>query len=66
MQPQLATLSKIGPEIKILSEDLKKVKADFQNIEQYKSEVARLKQRLVESVSPVASLEINTVYRIIF
>jgi len=46
MKPQIATLSKIGPEINILSDDLKKVKADFQNIEQYKSEVVRLKKNL--------------------
>lgn len=47
MRPQLATLTKITPEIKILSEDISKAKTDMQRLPQYKKQVAELEQKIL-------------------
>jgi len=46
MRPQLATLTKIIPEINILEKDLKSAKNDIQRLEQYNIEVERLKEEV--------------------
>lgn len=49
MRPQLNTLSKINPEIKLLKDDLKKAKDDIQKIDYYKGEVEKLKGSVSEA-----------------
>ena len=49
MKPQLATLAKITPENKVLSEDIQKARGDIQKLETYKGEVARLKADIEET-----------------
>ena len=44
MRPQLTDLPKIGPERKILTEDLKNAKEDIQKKDQYKTQVQQLKE----------------------
>jgi Tfp pilus assembly protein PilO len=46
MRPQLSALTKIGPEIKLLSEDLKKAKDDIKRVDFYKQEVARFHEKV--------------------
>ena len=48
MRPQLATLAKISPENKVLSQDIQKADEDIQKLETYKGEVARLKAGIEE------------------
>ncbi len=48
MRPQLATLAKISPENKVLSQDIQKAGEDIQKLETYKAEVARLKANIEE------------------
>lgn len=43
MRPQLSALSKIGPEIKLLSDDFKRAKDDLKKIDFYKAEVERFR-----------------------
>ncbi|MGE0269003.1 MAG: type 4a pilus biogenesis protein PilO [Candidatus Omnitrophota bacterium] len=42
MRPQLATLTKINPELKILAVDIDKAKGEIMKLDQYQKEVARL------------------------
>ena len=46
MKPQLGTLSKMNPEIKILSDNLKRTKTDITRITQYKTQVQDLKHQV--------------------
>ena len=46
MKPQLGTLSKMNPEIKVLSDNLKKAKDDIARITQYKTQVQDLKNKV--------------------
>lgn len=48
MRPQLATLAKISPENKVLSQDIQKADEDIQKLETYKAQVARLKAGIEE------------------
>ncbi|MBF0484677.1 MAG: type 4a pilus biogenesis protein PilO [Candidatus Omnitrophica bacterium] len=69
IHPQLASLSKIAPEIKILKEDIITVQEDEKQLEQYKKQVADLKKdtaRLSLRIRPKeeVSLVIETISRI--
>lgn len=44
MRPQITSLSKISPEIRILKSDLKKTTEDIQKIDDYKKEIIQLKE----------------------
>ena len=44
MKPQLGTLAKINPEIKILSDNLKRTKTDIARITEYKDQIQKLKE----------------------
>ncbi|HLF17454.1 MAG TPA: type 4a pilus biogenesis protein PilO [Candidatus Omnitrophota bacterium] len=44
MKPQLGALSKISPEIKILSDNLKRTKTDIARITEYKDQIQKLKE----------------------
>lgn len=48
MRPQLATLAKISPENKVLSQDIQKADEDIQKLGTYKAQVARLKAGIEE------------------
>ncbi|MBU0469400.1 MAG: type 4a pilus biogenesis protein PilO [Candidatus Omnitrophica bacterium] len=49
MRPQIASLSKIGPEIRSLSEDIKKAKDDILRSKQYELEVAKISDDVAKS-----------------
>jgi len=44
MKPQLGTLAKINPEVKILSDNLKRTKTDIERIMEYKGQIQKLKE----------------------
>jgi len=46
MRPQLATLTKINPELKILSTDIEKAKVEITKLDQYKKEVVRMEDAI--------------------
>jgi Tfp pilus assembly protein PilO len=46
MKPQLTALTKIGPEIKILSRDIQKAKEEIQKKNSYKDETRRLEDKI--------------------
>lgn len=46
MRPQLATLTKINPELKILAGDIEKAKTEITKLDQYKKEVSRLEDAI--------------------
>ena len=48
MRPQIATLSKLNPEIKTLSDNLERTKNDVQNVTRYKDQIKRLKENVEE------------------
>ena len=47
MGPQIRTLTKINPEIKLLAEQLEKTNNDFKRVGQYREEIQRLPERAV-------------------
>lgn len=57
MRPQLVTLTKINPEIKILAQDLKKTREDVQKLGFYQGEVKQLEGELAETSQKVKSKE---------
>ena len=57
MRPQLVTLTKINPEIKMLSQDIEKTREDIQKLSFYQSEVKRLESLLAETSQKVKSKE---------
>lgn len=57
MRPQLVTLTKINPEIKMLSRDIEKAREDIQKLSFYQSEVKRLESLLAETSQKVKSKE---------
>jgi len=48
MKPQLGTLNKLNPEIKVLSDNLKRTQTDITRISQYKTQVEALKKAVEE------------------
>ncbi len=48
MRPQLATLTKINPEIKKLSDDISRAKTDIQRLPQYKKQMAGLEAKIAD------------------
>lgn len=55
MRPQLVTLTKINPEIKMLLQDIQKTQEDSQKLGSYQSEIKRLESALAETNSKVRS-----------
>jgi Tfp pilus assembly protein PilO len=55
MRPQIGTLSKLNPEIKVLSDNLKRTKNDIERITQYKDQVQALKKSVEELKTRVRS-----------
>lgn len=49
MRPQIASLSKISPEIRILSEDIQKAKDDILRSKQYELQVEKLREDVAKS-----------------
>ncbi len=46
MRPQIAQLTKLNPEIKVVSNDLKRVKEELQNLATYQSQISGLKKKI--------------------
>lgn len=61
MRPQLGTLAKISPEIKLLVDDVTKAKVDIDKLLQYKSEVEKLRKKVEGESKKVRSREEVTV-----
>ena len=57
MSPQLVTLTKISPEIKLLSQDIDKAQEDIQKLGFYQGEVKRLETKLAQTNQAVKSKE---------
>ena len=57
MRPQLVTLTKINPEIKLLSQDLEKAQGDIQKLSFYQGEVKRLESQLAQTSQTIKSKE---------
>lgn len=55
MRPQLAALTKLGPEINVLSQDIQKTKEEIAKTSFYEGEAARLKERIAQIDSGVRS-----------
>lgn len=57
MRPQLVTLTKINPEIKLLSQDIEKAREDIGKLGFYQAEVKRLEGQLAQTSQKVKSRE---------
>ena len=57
MRPQLATLAKINPEIKILAQDWEKAREDIQKLSFYQDEVKQLEGQLAQTSQRLKSKE---------
>lgn len=57
MRPQLDTLTKISPEIKLLSQDLEKAREDIQKLGFYQGEVKRLEGQVAQTSQTIKSKE---------
>ena len=55
MSPQLASLRKINPEIKIIADEINKTKSDMQKLDDYKNDLVSLTDRIEESNLKVKS-----------
>ena len=57
MRPQLVTLTKINPEIKLLSQDIEKAREDIGKLDFYQTEVKRLESQLAQTSQKIKSKE---------
>ena len=57
MRPQLVTLTKINPEIKLLSQDSEKAQEDIGKLGFYQTEVKRLESQLAQTSKTIKSKE---------
>lgn len=57
LKPQLATLTKIIPETRMLAQDIKKLTEDIQKLEFYRHEAKRFKKQVEETNTQVSSKE---------
>ncbi len=57
MRPQLLALTKISPEIKLLSQDIQKAQEDIQKLGFYQAEVKKLEGQLAQTSQKVRSKE---------
>lgn len=57
MRPQLGTLNKISPEIKILKEDIEKAKTDIEKESFYRGEISRLQEEVDQANIKLRSKE---------
>lgn len=57
MRPQIVTLTKIKPEIRILSQDLGKIQGDIKKVASYRDEVNKLQADVAEISQKVKSKE---------
>lgn len=57
MRPQLVTLTKVTPEIKLLSQDLGKAREDIQKLSFYQGEVKRLESQVAQISQTIKSRE---------
>lgn len=57
MRPQLVTLTKISPEVKILSQDMEKSRGDIEKIGFYQNEAQRIRTALAQTGQRVRSKE---------
>ncbi len=57
MRPQLNTLTKINPEIKLLSQDIEKAQGDIGKLAFYQAEVKRLEGQLAQTSQTIKSKE---------
>ncbi len=57
MRPQLVTLTKINPEIKLLSQDIEKAREDIGKLGFYQAEVKRLESQLAQTSQKIKSRE---------
>jgi len=55
MRPQLVTLTKINPEIKLLSQDIEKAQEDIGKLGFYQTEVKRLESQLAQTSQKIKS-----------